>query len=236
MSGAMLRAGAVLYLTALHALVAAAIFAPEAFADLRSRAGFAGAAEPSDFARRLHAYHLAVDRAAPAGRLVLIGDSHFQRMDAGLLAAPALNFGVGGATLEEMAHRTRDYHSLETARAVIVWGGVNDLLRGQSPETAAEAMTRLLALIPSGRPAIVLAVPPTARGFRDGAINARISTLNGLYRAACRAPCRFVDAGLAGADGALQGAFDAGDGLHLSARGYERIAAALSAALSGNAP
>jgi lysophospholipase L1-like esterase len=196
-----------------------------------------GVSTPEDamFAERLHAYHQAIDETARPGRIVLIGDSHFQRMDANLIGLPALNFGIGGARVPDMAARIKDLGSVRDATAVVIWGGVNDLIAERAPDAVARDMGRMVAAFPDRAPVLLLSVPPPGGDFPDHDLAGRTADLNRQYRALCDASpgCRYVDAAALVADknGLLSPSFDAGDHLHLNAAAYEEIADALARAL-----
>lgn len=227
---------AILYLAGLHVVLIAALIRPSWIGREHGRFGTTPA-EPAAFAARLHAYYQAVDSSAAPGRVVLVGDSHFQRMDASLIGAPALNFGVGGARIAEIANRMRDYRSLAAARAVFVWGGVNDLLANRTPDQAAADMAALLEAVPAAAPVFLVSVPPAGAALSP-ALARRVAELNARYLAICESgdACLYVDIHhrLAAPDGTLAAAFDAGDHLHLNGAAYGEVAAVLRDAIGEN--
>ncbi|MFN3961101.1 MAG: SGNH/GDSL hydrolase family protein [Parvularculaceae bacterium] len=224
---------AIAYLAALHATLVATMLWPDWIEGERWRFG-ARPAEPASYAARLHAYYQAVDASAAPGRVVLLGDSHFQRMDVGLIGLPALNFGIGGARVSEIAERMRDYRSIIAARAVIVWGGVNDLLAKQTPEQTAADMAALLEGVRGPKLVLLVSVPPPGKALGPG-LARRVADLNARYAAICESShaCFYVDIHhrLAAPDGALAAAFDAGDHLHLNRAAYGEVATVLKDAI-----
>jgi lysophospholipase L1-like esterase len=233
MKRALLIGLAIAYLAGLHAILIAAMLWPDWIEGELWRFG-ARPAEPASYAARLHAYYQAVDASAPPGRVVLLGDSHFQRMDAGLIGLPALNFGIGGARVSEIADRIRDYRSIGLARAVIVWGGVNDLFVNHAPEQTAANMAALPEGVPGPKPVFLASVPPPGKALGP-ALARRVADLNARYAAICESShaCSYVDIHqrLAAPDGTLAAAFDAGDHLHLNRVAYGEVAAVLKDAI-----
>ncbi len=213
-----------IYIVALHLIVAMLLFTPQIIEDQRWRLGLA-LPEPSAFAIEMHRMHKAVDAAAPDDRVILIGDSHFQRMPAELLPKDTFNFGIGGDTVRHMADRVPDYQSLAKAQAIIVWGGYNDLLR-RGPEAIETDMERLIRGLPQDKPIYLLGVAPVGKQNPHGIANGVIEMLNERFSKRCRRPCRYVSLSTALSDenGGLDPKYDSGDGIHLNQTGNAAVA------------
>lgn len=225
-----------IYLLAVHVLLFLALFHPDVIDDQRWRAPWLPAGPERNIAQA-HAMFRAMETDRPSGRLLLIGDSQMQRMDTSLLARPALNFGIGGDRLAAMAERLHAYDYRERASAVVLWGGVNDLLRGDAPKDVAAALGDVRAYMPVAKPLYVVAISPVRSGLETG-LTERIAATNRLLAQGCRGACRFVDttARLSTAAGTLVPDYDSGDGLHLNRRGHAQVAAALDELLARTAP
>ena len=215
----------------IHVVLIAIVVQPRLVTDQRWRISSLEALDGRAFARELHGYFKVLDAEAAPGKVVLLGDSQFHRMDTSLLDAPSLNFGIGGDTVRHMAVRVQDYGSLERARAIFVWGGVNDLGR-RPPKKVAHDMKALLEKIPTHTPVYLLAVASVSTE-RSDLNNREITELNKLYSDLCIGRCKFIDlhASLSDSTGELASSFDVGDGLHLNAAGYRVVAEQITGAL-----
>ncbi len=224
------------YLLAIHALLILAVFHPDFIDDQRWRASWLQI-EPDRQVMATHKMLRAMAADQPSGRLLLIGDSQMQRMDASLLARPALNFGIGGDTIDFMSKRFGDYDYRARAGAVVLWGGVNDLLRGREPRDVVDALSDVRAQMHAGTMLYVVSISPTGKAGTV-ALAGRIAETNHLLERTCQGNCQFVSVTgrLASSAGSLIPAYDSGDGLHLNRRGHEQVAAALNAFLIRNGP
>ena len=209
-----------LWLILLHGLLILSIVKPYFWVDQQWR--FRNApSEPVRSAVELQRVFRTIDANAEAGRLVLIGDSHFQQMDVGGFNHAVLNYSAGQDTLRHMAERVRQYPNLGKADAVIIWGGFNDLFY-RPPSEIAPDMGELLSAIPKGPKIYVWTIAPIGRDLPNGSKNKDIGALNKLYSAYCTARCQLVDVNkiLSGNDGYLGDDYDSGDHVHLNANGY----------------
>ncbi len=221
------------YIVALHGVVALALLRPDLIDAQRWRVPWLQP-EPSPYGAESHRLFRAIDADAAPGRLLLIGDSQMQRLDTAVLALPAYNFAAGGDTMRDVARRVGAYRQPEKARAVVLWAGVNDLLRGRDPEAVRAAFVRAEAAIPSQTPIWLVSIAPVAAKPARPGLQRGIARANALLAGACRMRCRFIDVtgGLAGADGALRPAYDSGDGLHLNRAGGLVVSGALNGELA----
>ena len=181
------------------------------------------------------AQQLAADSAAPAGAVVLLGDSIIEGVDATAVAPGALNFGISGDTSRGLLKRLARYTSLARAQAVFLEIGINDLVRG----TRADVVTnyqRILAALPSEPRLYLIGIPPideaafaAAYGYR--ASNAEIARIDAALGELCRERYHCLAVQPFGVGG-LPAQYHDGDGLHLSAAGYGVLTAAMRAALA----
>jgi lysophospholipase L1-like esterase len=224
------------YIAALHVVVALALLRPEWIDTQRWRAAWLQP-EPSPYVTQSHRLFRAIDADAEDGRLLLIGDSQMERLDDEALYLPAYNFAAGGDTMRNIARRVADYRQPGAARAVVLWAGVNDLLHGRDPEDVRAAFERTDRAIPAGKPLWLVSIAPVAAAPRRTELQWKIARTNALLAAACSGRCRFVDltTRLSAADGALRPVYDSGDGLHLNRSGGLVVSAAINS-LSTMAP
>jgi lysophospholipase L1-like esterase len=227
----------IIYVVALHAAIAVAIFAPAQFGGILAHLR---ATPRSSYYQERLADHLLGDGAVPRGAVIFIGDSQIQGLDVDGVARGAVNFGIGGDTTAGLLQRLPLYASLGRARAVVLEIGTNDLAVAAPQEIVANYQ-RILSLIPREAAVVVNAVLPVSAGKSGesgGPVsrNQAIGEINGGLAAICatRAGCAFIDPGPALADpsGDLAAEYDLGDGLHLSRAGYRVWSDMLRAALA----
>jgi lysophospholipase L1-like esterase len=231
----------IVYVAALHAAIAVAIFAPAQFGSILAHLR---AAPRSSFYQERLADHLLGDGAVPQGAVIFIGDSQIQSLDVEGVARGAVNFGIGGDTTAGVLQRLPLYASLGRARAVVLEIGTNDLAVTTAPQEIVANYQRILSSIPREAAVVVNAVLPVSAG-KSGesgspvSRNRAIGEINRGLAAICatRAGCAFIDPGPALADpsGDLAAEYDLGDGLHLSRAGYRVWSDMLRAALARDA-
>jgi lysophospholipase L1-like esterase len=181
------------------------------------------------------AQQLAADPAAPAGAVILIGDSILEGFDATAVAPGALNYGIGGDTTRGLLDRIGRYRSLGRAHAIFLEIGINDLLRRRGGDVVIN-YRRILAALPK-QPRLyligILPIDETAFAAVHGnhASNAEIARLDAAAAELCRGRGNCVPLQPFGA-GSLPADDHIGDGLHLNDAGYRVLAAALKAALA----
>lgn len=190
---------------------------------------------------RIAATQASLDRFAPAGAVLLVGDSLIAQLPPRFVDHRALNYGVGAIRVEHVRAQLRRFRSLPQATAVVLLAGTNDLV--DAPDAAAHAvvgMRALLAELPPHVPVLLVEVPPIDPAAHTDRAPETIAALNRAYRtlAASRAATIFVPthAALADAQGSLRPEFHQGDGLHLSTAGNRQLAACLRSALAALPP
>ena len=169
--------------------------------------------------------------AAPAGAVALFGDSIAHGLAEFEVSPVAVNFGLGGDTVAGVTGRLRAASADDSASAVVVHVGTNDLARRGADEVARE-WASLLDAVPAGVPVVASAVLPVDSDARgpEGGRNGRAAAFNELARAACerRPGCTFVPSPFSAP---LSRRFHVGDGLHLNRAGSARLARALAEAV-----
>ncbi len=188
------------YLIVLHAVLVVLVFKTDFLLLTGKTLGFI---PPEEFNSQLQAIILQQaeqDLSLPAGEVVLVGDSHIERLD-GKLGAGAVNFGIGGDTTRTLRARLPTLRSVQLSRAVVVEVGVNDL-KYRPVEQIVPDYDALFGRLPASVPVLVLSVPPVdpngaAARHRAYLRNDRIAALNAGIGQVCAAhpQCRFLDAG-----------------------------------------
>jgi hypothetical protein len=231
------RSIVILYIALLHIGLAAAVLRPDVVASQHWRLNI-GPPEPMPHVQRLHDMFRALDSQRSAARTILVGDSHFQRMDSNLLEEPVLNFGIGHDTLRFMKERLAGYKvTTGNADQLVLWGGQNDL-RKRDVALVFQDLSTLLDSLDVQKSPVILAVPPVAVGqLMAQELNVKIVEYNDRVKARCTVDCSYLDvhALLSDEIGGLSRQYDSGDGIHLNAAGYALVSAAINAQLARGA-
>lgn len=207
-------------------LAALALLGPRAFGAWYQ----AQARDPAFFADEIAAF-AEQDRAAPPPRspIVFVGSSSirmWRTLAEDMAPLPVLNRGFGGSQLAHVVHYAEETILRYAPRAVVVYGGDNDLdaSSGKTAEDVARDFARLAEIVRARLPEArlyFLSIKPSrlrwARWPEMQRANARIAAL-------CADDPRlaFVDvaAPLLGPDGTPRGDVFLFDGLHLNDTGY----------------
>ncbi len=216
----------VLYFIIIHLLLAVVIFKTDVVSQLQIRFGLA---DPQELTRNYHelvAFHKRMDDNLLKGTVVFIGDSITQGLAVSAVTPLSVNYGIGNDTTVGVLNRIGDYHSLNSAKAVVLAVGINDLKR-RDPAEILKNYNTILTKIPRGVEVVICAVKPVDWRVRQasGRTLQRIDLVNaGLKRLSDRWPnTQFltVNDKLADAEGNLVREYHIGDGVHLSAAGYD---------------
>lgn len=170
------------------------------------------------------------DSLIKEGDVLLFGDSHLQALPAARIVS-STNYSIGGETAQKLADRIGLYPSLALVRAVILMAGRNDMVAQMKPQAIEQSMSRVLSKIPSKTKIILISIPPGVDS--DDLIDLRKES-NRRFQKLCAARdrCGFVSVeGLADTQGRLETRYNSGDGIHLSALGYELLLSEIEAAL-----
>jgi lysophospholipase L1-like esterase len=175
----------------------------------------------------------------PARAVILAGDSLIGMMPDRWIDPRAVNFALGGATVEHIRAQLRSLRLPDDVRALVLLVGSNDIVH--RPLSAAERDLRaLLAELPANLPVILCTVPPVDPSIQRERPTEAIQSLNARWAvcAAARPNTRLVrvESFLADATGHLPPSWHQGDGLHLNSEGNRRFAAQLRATLAEFVP
>lgn len=166
-----------------------------------------------------------VQRSAqlPRGAVLLLGDSHVQDLCEACLGRPALNFGIGGDTVDGLQDRIEAYPGARhSSNIAVVEVGGNDVLWHEGAD-AVEAFPALLGALSALQRVYVYAIFPVASSSKVAARNSHIAETNRAIESECKlqSNCVFVDLkALYTERGFLQEDMHGGDGIHLNAKGY----------------
>lgn len=181
-------------------------------------------------------YHGRGDLALPPGRVVFLGDSLIQGLPVSSVTELGINYGIGSDDSIGLLERLDVYPSIESAAAVVVAMGSNDI-NHYDDLTFLANYEAVLDALPADVPVVCSAILPINEVAKENWLdlsNARIVSVNGELREMCEERgSLFSDATevVLDDDGNLDSAFHVGDGLHLNAEGNERWITVLQSAL-----
>ncbi|GAB2923861.1 GDSL-type esterase/lipase family protein [Rheinheimera gaetbuli] len=188
---------------------------------------FEQSSERSAHFKRMLRYHQRMDGNVPQGAVIFIGDSLIQGLYVSVIAYPSVNYGIGGDTTEGVRHRLAAYSSINSASAVVLAIGINDM-KQRSNEEILENYRAIIGQIPKAVPIVISAILPIDEEARDqwqGMRLLRIKEVNSGLKAFAKINDHiyFVDAGskLIDSSGNLADQYHIGDGLHLNALGND---------------
>ncbi|MCI5046601.1 MAG: GDSL-type esterase/lipase family protein [Aquisalinus sp.] len=194
---------------------------PDTIPALRWRLGLSPY-DAASYKGELHKYHQ--DQLAHAQQIsvVLLGDSHMQRLDAATLHPYTVNLGIGGLRSDELMENLPAYQRLNEADHIIVSIGLNDLEHATRAEFEKTVAALIQKLNDRQRPWVLLEIMPVDPAQPQDVTNDEIEAANMVLRSSCVAPCQFVETwGLVSDDdGNLNVALHEGDGQHLNREGY----------------
>ena len=181
-------------------------------------------------AERLQIFYERVDKNVPEGSVFVIGDSLVHGLCVPALFARegfpvAVGFGIGGDTLDGITTRLKRLNSKDSASAIVLQGGINDLLNGADDEEFKCRYIAMLNEIPHGVPFIAVMLFPLVES-KAGITNSRIAELNKWMTATvakrpngavCDLTCMLADP----RNGCLLNNYHIGDGLHLNKKGND---------------
>ena len=165
-----------------------------------------------------------IDKNLPAGRILFFGDSITQGLAVSAISDKATNYGIGTDTSFGLLSRFPYYQSINTASAIVIAIGVNDLKRRPVAEIT-DNYKKILTLIPEGTPVIASAVMPLDLDYYQlDSGNELVFKLNQNIKDLCLnlENCTYIDSGKSLLDerGQLARQYHNGDGIHLNAKAY----------------
>ena len=169
--------------------------------------------------------------------LIFFGASTIEGLDVRRFGAGAVNQAYGGWTLQDVLAEWRANPAMLTDRDVVLLAGLNDLMRGRPAEAITSDVHELLKIRKGANWTILIGVLPIneTKSLGSKTRNEDILALNESMREICAnfKSCLFVDPAESefGFAAPLESRFDAGDGVHLTAEGYVRLANLIEASL-----
>lgn len=223
---------AAVYVVGLHAFVFVAILKTDLLERAGARLGLRFGNEFSIDSRAFRSAQFLLDRIDQTMRkspVVFLGDSIMEDLPPLHGMPRSLNLGLGGSTTLRTAAMIGGYRNIDQAAAVVLSVGINDLC-GERPSTQEfeSRLRKLSAALPPGIRVVwssILPVDPNSPRAACTLVPDAVRQANSRIAALCkeRAGCIYSDgySKLADTRGHLARQFHAGDGLHLSPRGYE---------------
>ncbi|MRS04182.1 hypothetical protein EG832_13335 [bacterium] len=170
-------------------------------------------------------YHSRMDANVPNKSVIFIGDSIMRGLAVNAVVCPAVNYGIENDTTVGILRRLPIYKSIDTASAVVIAIGINDM-KYRSNEEILFNLRSIADQIPGNVPVIFSAILPRDEEIRDerkGDNQGRIRDFNSRLERFTKTSKRlfFVDAGplLIDCKGNLADVYHVGDGLHLNSQG-----------------
>ncbi|MEM7789904.1 MAG: GDSL-type esterase/lipase family protein [Verrucomicrobiota bacterium] len=227
-----------LYFFGIHLLLVVVLWK----SDFLTQVGYRlGVISPWIHHERMLNYHRWMDPQVPEGSVLFIGDSHIQGLAVSAVTDNSINYGIGGDTTSTVLRRIDVYESIQRVSAIVLLVGVNDV-RWRSNEVILKDYKLILERLAEANSIIIVSIFPVGSGIGrmpTDETNRRIRELNqGLLELAqANEDVNYLDlyTVMSDEDGSLKKYFDAGDGLHLSIRGYNVLIQALKSGLDHHA-
>lgn len=127
---------------------------------------------------------------ADADDILFFGDSLVQGMNMDSLKFKAVNMGIGGYTLAEIANRMKAVR-LQDYKAIIVEGGVNDVLIGRTDEQVKAGFNALFVEAERSKKFYFTQMLP-ANKITHSEVNARLEKLNAYSSSLCAKTAKCV--------------------------------------------
>lgn len=163
----------------------------------------------------------------PRGGILFLGSSSIRMwdIDRDFPDLPTVHRGFGGSQIVDSIRHTARIVLPHAPRAIVLYAGDNDIAAGKTPERVAADFREFVAGVREALPRtriVFVAIKPSIR--RWGLVE-RMRRANHLIEEWCRGDGRLryvdIDTPMIGADGTPRPELFAGDGLHLSRKGYE---------------
>ncbi len=195
--------------------------------------------EISKHYQRLTTSHRRMDGSVPQHAVIFIGDSITAGLATSAVSALSVNYGIGSDTTLGVLNRLPYYRSIDTAAAVVLAIGVNDLPRRDNQAILVNYKKILDSLAGRSRLVVSGILPVDERVSGQRWPNSRITQLNAALQQLVLAypNAGFVDSSrlLQDDSGNLHAEYHTGDGIHLSTAGYQIWIRQLTLALNDGA-
>jgi lysophospholipase L1-like esterase len=224
----MLKTAVILYLAAIHLVVAVALIKTDFIDKVKMKLGFrVEQPELSNFYYHMVGYHKRVDGNVPDGAVLCIGDSFIQSLAVTAVSPFAVNYGIGSDTTVGVLERLHVYQSIKRASKIIIAIGGNDLTRRDLDDIIVN-YKKILDFMPEHTEIFVNTMHPVDETCHhsEGRTNERIARLNSKLNVLCKnysnVTCfEIADQLQDKMSGNLLARYHVGDGLHLSQAGYQ---------------
>lgn len=183
----------------------------------------------------MHGFYRRQDAQLTSSHIVFLGDSHLQGLAVDEISSEAVNFGIGGDTTSALLARLPDYHAVQSAKAIVLIIGTNDLTRRDDEKIVAN-LKLLLTKLPAVPILLSTILPVDDQGHPRLANRVpRLLRLRTSFSEVCAAHsgCQLLDSFALFADksGRFANPWYELDGIHLNAAGYARWQQAIEASL-----
>ena len=216
-----------LYLLLIHLLLGVMLIKSDFLPRVLQKIDYAKyAPEYSRHYKEMIQYHQYRDKQVTKGSVIFIGDSITEGLAVNAVAPNAVNYGIGADTTLGVLGRIKYYDSLNSAHAIVLAIGVNDLERRNNKEII-ENFNKIFNKFPNDIPILVSSILPIdEKIIQIGRnINKRINRLNKKIKVLCdhKKSLTFLDSTQKFIDtkGNLLNSYHIGDGIHLSSKAYK---------------
>jgi lysophospholipase L1-like esterase len=174
---------------------------------------------------QIHQYYYAIDDNITENiPVLLLGDSHFHRMNIALINPKVVNFSVGSSTIKHIISMVNHLKSVEKAHNIVILGGINDLMQ-QDYLTIINDYKKLLEKLPANNQKFIITIPPVGKKFHRH-LNSHIVLFNKELFKICHKQnnCTVIDFYSQLTDYKLDflaSEYDSGDNLHLNQKAYK---------------
>ena len=214
---------AYLYLLLIHLFLAIVLWKSNFVEKIGIKLGISG--PHLSFHERMVDYHKSMDGSVPEGSVLFIGDSITQALATSAVTNHSVNFGIGSDTTLGVIERLPLYKSVDSAKAVVLAIGINDIHQSMDRTSTLANYKKILDYIPSKVSVVATSVIPIgsnaeSEGFTNKdivSLNDAIDNLTAEYENVV-----YLDTSdkFGNDAGYLHDYLHIGDGVHLSDEGY----------------
>jgi len=233
-----MRYSIILYLIILHILLVVILIKSDFIDRIKLKFNQREKGE-SEFYIQMAVHLKRQDFHVPKHSVIFFGDSIVQGLCVSAISTKIVNFGIGTDTTNGLFNRIKEYQSIQKAKAVILYIGVNDVGFCEQRQTL-ENIKSIIELVPAQTPVYVCSILPVDETILKQKKNSDIDSLNERVRITCSNidNASFLDftAQFKDEQGNLKSIFHSGDGLHLNQQGYGQIIASFQDYFRENSP
>lgn len=171
--------------------------------------------------------------------ILFIGDSIIQDLDIDAICKNGRNYGMGGYTVRDILEWLPAIREISSASAVFLSVGINDFWMGAHAKSI-QHYQAILEWLPNHFPVIINSVLPVDDSQYGLPSNREIDLFNEQLQLLVlnRSNCHYCNANsvMKDQENRLPASFHAGDGVHLSSRGYSVLINQIRQSLSSLIP